>query len=67
MRLGRIALNHVGGLLLKWYRDQFCAAEVAEAQRRQISAYRLLDAHLPEGISPVSPGSSTPPTCAPSG
>jgi sugar (pentulose or hexulose) kinase len=47
------ALNHVGGILLKWYRDQFCAAEVAEAQRRQVSLYRLLDAHMPEGPSPV--------------
>ena len=47
------ALNHVGGILLKWYRDQFGATEVAEAQRRQISPYRLLDAHLPEGPSPV--------------
>jgi xylulokinase len=47
------ALNHVGGILLKWYRDQFCDAEVGEAERRQVSAYRLLDAHLPEGLSPV--------------
>ena len=47
------ALNHVGGILLKWYRDQFCATDVAEAQQRAVSPYHLLDTHMPEGPSPV--------------
>jgi xylulokinase len=47
------SLNHTGGILLKWYRDQFCTAEIAEAGTGQFSAYALLDARMPEGPSPV--------------
>jgi xylulokinase len=47
------ALNHVGGILLKWWRDNFATEEVAEAARQGINAYQLMDARMPEGPSPV--------------
>lgn len=38
------ALNHVGGLLLRWYRDNFAHLEVEEARSAGIDAYdRILD------------------------
>lgn len=47
------ALNHVGGILLKWYRDNFASAEVAEAMRRSCDPYHLIDAKMPVGPSPL--------------
>jgi xylulokinase len=47
------SLNHVGGLLLKWYRDQFGAVEVAEARERGLSPYQVIDAKMPDRPSPV--------------
>lgn len=47
------SLNHVGGLLLRWWRDQFASAEVADAAARGADAYRLIDERLPAGPSPV--------------
>ena len=41
------SLNHVGGILLKWFRDSFCSDEVRSAAKRGISAYRLLDESMP--------------------
>jgi len=41
------SLNHIGGILLKWYRDNFCDAEVREAAEKGLSAYRLLDEGMP--------------------
>lgn len=60
-------LNHVGGLLLRWWRDQMAAAEVADAAARGMDPYQLIDARLPEEPSPVMVvphfnGSGTP-TC----
>ncbi|MFQ3621313.1 MAG: FGGY-family carbohydrate kinase [Spirochaetales bacterium] len=63
------ALNHVGGLLLRWYRDTWAIAEVLRAEREGTDAYALIAASMPEGISPVLflphlNGSGTP-TCDP--
>ena len=41
------SLNHVGGILLKWYRDNFCDAEVRRGAELGVSAYRLLDESMP--------------------
>lgn len=41
------ALNHVGGILLKWYRDNFCDTEIRRAAEIGVSAYRLLDESMP--------------------
>jgi xylulokinase len=46
-------LNHVGGLLLRWWREQFAAAEVADARERRDDPYRLMDERMPDGPSPV--------------
>ncbi len=46
-------LNHVGGLLLRWWRDQFAAAEVADATARGLDAYAVIDERLSENPSPV--------------
>ena len=61
------SLNHVGGMLLRWWRDNFAGPEVAEATHEGIDAYQLIDTLLPEGPSPVMflphlNGSGTP-TC----
>ena len=37
-----MVLNHSGGLVLRWYRDTFCQAEVQQAQALGRSAYDLL-------------------------
>lgn len=47
------ALNHVGGILLKWWRDQLASAEVADAARAGSDPYTLMDERLPAGPSPV--------------
>jgi xylulokinase len=47
------SLNHSGGILLKWWRDQFAGPEVAEASRNGVEAYALIDERMPEGPSPV--------------
>jgi xylulokinase len=59
------ALNHGGGVLLKWFRDQFCAEEVEQARATGVSAYRLLDRRMPAGptsllVLPHLNGSGTP-------
>jgi xylulokinase len=46
-------LNHVGGLLLRWWRDQFAAAEVADARQRGDDPYRLMDERMADTPSPV--------------
>jgi xylulokinase len=40
------SLNHVGGLLLRWFRDTFCAQQIIEARRADIDIYRYLDLHM---------------------
>lgn len=47
------SLNHVGGILLKWYRDNFAAAEIAEAKTEGGDPYPLIDAKMPAGPSPL--------------
>ncbi len=37
------AFNFTGGSLLKWYRDNFAAAEVLEARKLGVSVYSLMD------------------------
>lgn len=40
------------GLSLSWFRDQFCSEEIAEAKRRGVHPYRLMDeeaAEIPAG------------------
>jgi xylulokinase len=61
------SLNHCGGILLRWWRDNFASEEVASAAKRGMEAYRLMDDCMPEGPSPVMllphlNGSGTP-TC----
>lgn len=47
------SLNHVGGLLFKWYRDQLGHAELREAAELGISAYELMIQKATIGPSPV--------------
>ncbi len=61
------ALNHIGGILLKWWRENFALAEVAVAANQGRDAYQVIDETMPEGLSPVMflphlNGSGTP-TC----
>lgn len=61
------ALNHIGGILFKWYRDNLGYAEVKEAEDKGIGAYQLMESKAPEGpssvlILPHFNGSGTP-TC----
>jgi len=61
------ALNHVGGLLLKWYRDNLGWPEVEAAAVQNRDPYQLIDARMPPGPSPLMivphlNGSGTP-TC----
>jgi len=46
-------LNHVGGLMLRWYRDLWGLAEVQEAARRGCDPYEVILSDLPKGPSPV--------------
>jgi sugar (pentulose or hexulose) kinase len=59
------SLNHVGGLLLKWYRDNFSGPEVAEEKKKGLDAYQLMIDKMPPGPSnimvlPHLNGSGTP-------
>ncbi len=45
--------SSTGGALLRWFRDNFAEAEVAEAQRTGRSVYDLILAQAAEGPSPV--------------
>jgi len=47
------ALNHIGGILLRWYRDTFGAEEVRKAAQEGRDPYDLLVETVPEGPSPV--------------
>ena len=47
------ALNHIGGVLLQWYRDNLGYAEVKEAQELGISAYRLMEEKSPRRPSSI--------------
>ena len=47
------SLNHVGGLLLRWWRDQFAGIEVADARAAGLDPYALMDQRMPSPPSPV--------------
>ncbi len=47
------ALNHIGGILLKWYRDNLGHAEVTEAESLGMGAYQLMEAKAPRGPSSI--------------
>lgn len=47
------ALNHIGGILLRWYRDTFGAEEVRKAAEAGRDPYDLLVEGVPEGPSPL--------------
>ena len=60
-----MALNHSGGLLLRWFRDTLCQEELREAQASGIDSYNLiLDEASPDPTSllllPHFAGSGTP-------
>jgi xylulokinase len=48
-----MVLNQSGGLVLRWYRDTFCWAEVQQAEREGGSAYDLILADASPGPSPL--------------
>jgi xylulokinase len=61
------SLNHIGGILLRWWRDNFAGPEVGEGALEAGDAYQQIDALMPQGPSPVMflphlNGSGTP-TC----
>lgn len=47
------ALNHVGGLLLRWYRDNFAGIEMQEAEHQGRDAYDHMLSKMPDGPSSV--------------
>jgi xylulokinase len=60
-----MTLNHSGGLLLRWFRDTFCAAECEKAKTTRQDPYDLILAHAPDGptgvmVLPHFSGSGTP-------
>ena len=60
-----MTLNHSGGLLLRWYRDTFCEAQMAQAQASGQDAYDVILADAPAGPTrlmalPHFSGSGTP-------
>ncbi len=48
-----MTLNHSGGLLLRWYRDTFCGAEVAQAEASGQDAYDLILDGAPASPTPL--------------
>jgi xylulokinase len=47
------SLNHVGGILLQWYRDNFGSPELREAEATGASFYKIMDGKVPDGPSHV--------------
>lgn len=47
------SLNHTGGLLLQWYRDNLGYKEVLAAEKLAVSPYQLMIDKAPAGPSPV--------------
>jgi xylulokinase len=47
------ALNHIGGILFRWYRDTLGGDEVRVAAEQGRDPYDLMVASIPEGPSPV--------------
>lgn len=59
------SLNHVGGLLLRWYRDNFSDAEIRESKVKGLDPYQLMIEKIPPEPSnimflPHMNGSGTP-------
>jgi len=48
-----MTLNHSGGLVLRWFRDRFCAPECAAARSTGQDPYDLMLAGAPEGPTPL--------------
>jgi xylulokinase len=47
------ALNHIGGILFRWYRDTLGGEEVAAAGAAGLDPYDVMVASIPDGPSPV--------------
>jgi xylulokinase len=47
------ALNHVGGILLQWYRDNFAGIEQQEAVEQGRDVYEHILGKMPDGPSPL--------------
>jgi xylulokinase len=47
------SLNHCGGLLLRWWRDNFAGEQFRSAEGQGVDAYQFMDAQLPDGPAPV--------------
>ncbi len=47
------SLNHVGGLLLRWFRDNFSGSEIDEAKKSGSDIYELLISRIPGGPSKI--------------
>ena len=47
------ALNHCGGILLRWWRDHFASEEVLEANHQRLDPYQLIDDRMSSRPSPV--------------
>ncbi len=59
------SLNHTGGLLLQWFRDNFCGVDQIEAEKEGIGIFKYLDSKMPQAptellILPHFNGSGTP-------
>ncbi len=47
------SLNHIGGILLRWYRDNFGIVELREAEEKGEDFYALMDSKVPDEPSKV--------------
>lgn len=52
-RFFSFALNHTGGILLQWLRDNFCGVDVEQAKRLGVDPYAYLIESAPEGPASV--------------
>ncbi len=60
-----MTLNHSGGLLLRWFRDEFCENHIEEAKAKNIDTYDLILKDAPQEptslfVLPHFAGSGTP-------
>ncbi len=44
-----MSASQVGGLLLKWYKNNFSCAEIREAEERGMDVYDVMSEHAPKG------------------
>lgn len=44
-----MSASQVGGLLLKWYKNNFSLAEIQEAEQRGMDVYDVMSEHAPDG------------------